>query len=142
MSLEQNKSIVRRWIEEGWSQGHEQDLVEEVFAASCLLHESSTDLHGIEALKQVVTATRLAFPDVKILIEDLIAEGNKVVARIMVHGTHQGEFLGVAATGKRVTLMDIAIFHLADGKIVETWELLDGLHTLRQLGVSSIPANG
>ena len=76
-----------------------------------------------------------AFPDGKVTVEDLLADGDKVVAHVSFHGTHQGALRGMAPTGKPITLMGIHIFRIANGKLVEHWGLMDRLAALQQLGV-------
>lgn len=93
---------------------------------------------GVQALKHVWVTLLHAFPDLRVAIEDVIAEGDKVVHRNTVTGTHQGEYRGVAPTGKTVTYNEIFIFRFTDGRIAEIWGVVDVLAQLRQLGV--IPA--
>ena len=76
-----------------------------------------------------------AFPDGQVTVEDLLADGDKVVAHVSFHGTHQGALRGMAPTGKPITLMGIHIFRIANGKLVEHWGLMDRLAALQQLGV-------
>ena len=76
-----------------------------------------------------------AFPDGQVTVEDLLADGDKVVAHVSFHGTHQGALRGIAPTGKPITLMGIHIFRIANGKVVEHWGLMDRLAALQQLGV-------
>ena len=76
-----------------------------------------------------------AFPDGQVTVEDLLADGDKVVAHVSFHGTHQGALRGMAPTGKSITLMGIHIFRIANGKLVEHWGLMDRLAALQQLGV-------
>ena len=76
-----------------------------------------------------------AFPDGKVTVEDLMADGDKVVANVSFHGTHQGALRGIAPTGKPITLIGIHIFRIANGKFVEHWGLMDRLAALQQLGV-------
>jgi steroid delta-isomerase-like uncharacterized protein len=90
---------------------------------------------GVQALKQVWVTLLGAFPDLHVAIEDVIAEGDKVVHRNTVTGTHQGEYRGVAPTGKPVTYNEIFIFRFADGRITEIWGVVDVLAQLKQLGV-------
>src|SRR6185369_4742109 len=85
------------------------------------------DVTGAEALKQIWAMLFSVYPDIHVTVEDLIAEGDKVVARNTVTGTHRGEFMGVAATGKSVTYNEIFIFRFADGRVVETWGVVDVL---------------
>lgn len=89
---------------------------------------------GAELLKQVFARLHRAFPDLHITVEDLIAEGDKVVGRNTVTGTHQGEYMGLPPTGKSVTYNEIFICRLADGRIAETWGVVDVLSQMRQLG--------
>ncbi len=96
--------------------------------------------HGPEGIKQALRGLHSAFPDLDATLDDLIAEGDKVVARYTIRGTHAGLFLGIAGTGKRVTLAAIGIYRLADGKFVESWVQMDTLGLLQQLGV--VPAPG
>lgn len=97
-----------------------------------------TGTTGVEALKEVFTKLLGAFPDLHITIEDVIAEGDKVVSRNTVSGTHQGEYMGIPPTGKVVTWKEIMIVRFEDGRITETWGVADVLSQMRQLGV--IPA--
>lgn len=92
------------------------------------------DARGAEALKQVWTTLLRAYPDLHVAIEDLIAEGDKVVSRQVVTGTHQGEYMGRPATGRSVTYNEIFIFRFVDGRIAETWGVVDVLAQMRQLG--------
>ncbi len=92
---------------------------------------------GVEALKEVFTTLLRAFPDLRISVEDVIAERDKVVYRNTVTGTHQGEYMGVPPTGRSVTYDEIFIFRFADGRIVETWGVVDVLSQRRQLGIAS-----
>jgi len=93
---------------------------------------------GADALKQVWAMLLRTYPDIHLTVEDVIAEGDKVVGRTTVTGTHQGEFMGVAPTGKSVTYNEIFIFRFANGRVGETWGVVDGLSQMKQLGV--IPA--
>jgi steroid delta-isomerase-like uncharacterized protein len=90
---------------------------------------------GVEALKQVWAMLLQGLPDLQITVEDVLAEGDKVVCRNTVTGTHHGEYMGVPPTGKSITYNEIFIFRLVDGRIAETWGVVDVLSQLRQLGV-------
>lgn len=96
------------------------------------------DATGAELLKQVWAMLLRIYPDIHLTVDDVIAEGDKVVARNTVTGTHQGEFMGVAPTGKPVTYNEIFIFRFADGRVVETWGVVDVYAQMKQIGV--IPA--
>ena len=93
---------------------------------------------GAELLKEVFARLHRAFPDLHVTIEDLIAEGDKVVSRNTVTGTHQGEYLGIPSTGKSVTYNEIFIVRFVNGRFAETWGVVDVLSQMKQLGV--IPA--
>jgi steroid delta-isomerase-like uncharacterized protein len=93
------------------------------------------DTTGAQALKQVWAVLLRAFPDLHIAVEDVIAEGDKVVCRNTVTGTHQGEYMGRPPTGKSITYNEIFIFRFAGGRIAETWGVADVLSQMRQLGV-------
>ncbi len=94
------------------------------------------DATGAEALKEVFRRLHRAFPDLHIAMEDLIAEGDKVVARNTVTGTHQGEYMGLPPTGKSITYREIFIFRVVNGRIAETWGVVDVLSQLKQLGAA------
>jgi steroid delta-isomerase-like uncharacterized protein len=93
------------------------------------------DATGAEALKQVWAALLQAFPDLHLTVEDTIAEGDKVVVRNTVTGTHRGEYLGLTPTGKSVTYNEIFIFRFVNGRIAETWGVVDVFSQMKQLGV-------
>jgi steroid delta-isomerase-like uncharacterized protein len=116
-----------------------EKIIDEVVEPDVLFHAPvPTGATGAQALKQVWTVLLRAFPDLHVAIEDLIAEGDKVVARNTVTGTHQGEYHGVPPTGKSVTYHEIFILRFAGGQIAEIWGVVDVYSQLRQLGL--IPA--
>jgi predicted ester cyclase len=96
------------------------------------------DATGAEVLKQVWAVLLRAFPDLHLTVEDLIGEEHKVVARIVVTGTHLGEYMGMEPTGKSIAYDEIFIFRFANGRVVETWGVVDVFSQMKQLGV--IPA--
>jgi steroid delta-isomerase-like uncharacterized protein len=93
---------------------------------------------GAQALKEVFMRLHRIFADLEVRVEDLVAEGDKVVSRNSVTGTHQGEYMGLAPTGKAVTYDEIFVFRLVNGRIAETWGVVDVLSQMKQLGL--IPA--
>lgn len=140
MSTEQNKSIVRRWIDEGWNKGN-LAVVDQIYAPAYVQHESSPiPVNSSEALKHYVAGYRTAFPDLQFMTEDLIAEGDKVVWRFTSTGTHNGPFAGIPPTGKRGIVPGVVIFRLENSRIVEGWVNVDSLSLLQQLGVIPVPA--
>jgi len=93
------------------------------------------DATGAQALKQVWAVLLRAYPDLHLTVEDLIAEGDKVVARIVCTGTHLGEYMGLEPTGKSIAYDEIFIFRFANGRVVETWGVVDVFSQMKQLGV-------
>lgn len=133
MSLEENKDIVRRY-QEAYNTNNFEALAEVVAADVVTPNIISGMPPGLEGAKAVHQKTLLGMPDYYTTIEDLIAEGDKVVARVRMTGTHTGNFYGIAPTGRRVNLTSIYIVRIAEGKIVEHWGEEDGVTVLKQLG--------
>ena len=138
MSTEENKALVRRFEEE-LNKGN-LALIDELFAADCVIHlGGGAELRGPEEFRQLITTFAPAFPDFVSTIEDLIAEGDKVVCRFTRTGTHKGEWLGIAATGKHITWTAIEISRIVGGKVVEAWGEIDMLSVMQQLGAIPTP---
>ena len=133
MSTATHKAIVRRYIEQVLNQ-HRHDLVEEFLTENIELHGSGL-APGLDVVKQWLTMFAAAFPDGHQVIEDVVAEGDRVVARTTFNGTHQGEMQGIPATGKSVSIPSITIFRMDNGKIAEGWLVSDNLGMMQQLGV-------
>ena len=136
MSTEENKANVRRAFDalnqQNWAAFYE------LVAPDIVLHNASTTSQGLEAYQQFISMYYAAFPDLHFLLEDMIAEGDRVVFRYTAQGTHQGTLLGIAPTGKQVTVTGIGITRRANDQNVEEWLNVDALGLLQQLGV--IPA--
>ena len=133
-ALEANKAMVSRFIEEGLTQAN-PDAFDELVAPDFIHYVAGkVEIEGIEAYKEFITMLHTAF-DLKFLPEDMFAEGDKVVVRTTYSGTHQGEFHGIAPTGKDVVFTGICIFRIADDKIAEIWTEYDVLGLMQQLGV-------
>ena len=132
MSLEENKHVIRHFFE---GVNARDMTVFEVFASDAIHHNPFPGTPpGREGNKQGMLILFAAFPDWQTTIEDLIAEGDKVVVRMTQRGTHQGPYFGLAATDKQVAVAGIAIFRLRDGQIVEEWLVTDELGAMQQLG--------
>ena len=139
MSTEQNKALVRRWIEEVFVKSN-WGLIDELVAPDFVQHDPAPgQAPGAEGLKQVAPGWRRAFPDNWIEIVDMIAECDKVAFRIHTGGTHQGEFKGIAPTGKRYDITETHIVRVSGGRIAEQWGLEDLLTLMQQLGVVPSP---
>jgi len=133
MSTEDNKNIVRRY-QEAYNAADYEALAEVVAADIRTPNIASSVPPGLEGAIAVHERTLLGMPDYMTTIEDLIAEEDRVVARVTMTGTHTGDFWGVPPTGRRVNLTAIYIVRIADGKIVEHWGEEDGMKVFRQLG--------
>jgi len=138
---ETNKAAIRRFHEATNSDDLQfmLDTIDELFAPDALIRTPlPIEATGAEAIKEVFTRLLQAYPDLHVEIEDLIAEGDKVVSRNTVTGTQQGHYMGHPPTGKSVTYNEIFVMRFADGRIVETWGVVDVLAQMRQIGL--IPA--
>lgn len=140
MSLEENKALVRRLMDEDISQGDEA-------VAAAIIHPDFFDntnppgmQRGLEGHNAIVRIFRTVFPDLEWRIDDLIAEGDRVVARTTMRGTHQGAFFGVPPTGKAVEMSGVHILRIADGRLAEHWGNNDDLGLLRQIGALPDPS--
>lgn len=141
MSAEDNKAVSRRLFQEFWDQKN-LAVADELLAANHADHTPGSPPlpPGPEGVKQFASFYFTAFPDIRITIEELVAEGDRVVTRWTARGTNSGSLFGMPATNKSATITGITIDRLAGGKIVETWTNFDNLGMLQQLGV--IPSMG
>lgn len=136
---EANKHVVRRLFDELWNQGN-LSVADEVFTPNYTQHDSATpDLgRGPESERKRANLYRSAFPDLRLTIENIISEGDTVMARWSCQATHKGELSGIPATGIRIAITGISIARFSSGKIAEGWVQWDALGMMHQLGV--IPA--
>jgi steroid delta-isomerase-like uncharacterized protein len=133
MSTETNKAIVRRYFDQVLNE-KQHDLAEEFLTDNIELHGSGL-APGLDVVKQWLTMFAAAFPDGHQVIEDVVAEEDRVVARTTFNGTHQAEMQGIPATGNSVSIPSITIFRMENGKIAEGWLVNDNLGMMQQLGV-------
>jgi steroid delta-isomerase-like uncharacterized protein len=134
---ERNKAAFRRFHDAANSGDAEllAKTIDEIFMPDVILRTPlPVQATGARAIKEVFARLHRAFPDLHVTVEDLIEEGDKVVGRNSVRGTHQGEYMGLPPTGKPVSYNEIIIFQFADGRVAETWGVVDVLAQLRQLG--------
>jgi predicted ester cyclase len=135
---EKNKALLRRWFEEVWNKGR-SEAIDEMMAPDAIAHGLSDDpenpLKGPSGFKPFHETFRGAFADIEVVIEDMIAEGDKVAARCSVRAKHAGDHLGIAATGAPVDFTGIAIVRVRDGKFVEAWNNFDFMRMNKQIGV-------
>ena len=140
VSEEENKAVIRRWIEAH----NERDLEAEadVLAPGLVVHVPAAPgpLEGLEAWRRFSGSFAEAFPDLRLSVQDIAAEGDTVAARVDFRGTHRGEFQGIPPTGKEVAFSSMEFNRVRDGKVEEHWVELDLLGLMRQLG--AIPEPG
>lgn len=135
--LDENKKLIRRWFEEVWNKKR-AEAIDEMFAADGVAHGLSTDdtiaLKGPVDFKPFHKTFCGAFPDIQVVVEDVIAEGDKVAARCSVRGVHSGEHLGIAASDAAVDFTGMVMLRVKDGKVVEAWNNFDFLRMNKQIG--------
>ena len=140
MSTEENKAIVRHYLDEVWNKGN-VSIIDEVMAPTYARYMNASRAYlDRERQKQRISGIRKAFSELALTLEDITAEGEKVTIRVTLHGTHTGNFMGVPATGKQIAIEAIDILRLVDSKVVEHWGVMDTFGLMQQLGV--IPAPG
>jgi len=143
MSAESNKALFTRVVEEVFNQG-KLDTLDEIFAADFVEHEELPG--GIpsnrEGVKMLTAGLRAGFPDFKFTIDDMVAEGDKVVVRSTWTGTQNGEFMGMPPSGRSISFGVIDIVRFADGKFAEHWGQMDGMRMMQQLGAIPAPGEG
>jgi len=140
MSAEQNKSIVRRWVEEGWNKRNTA-LIDQLFTPNFYQHETGPEsVNSSETLKPFVAGYLSAFPDLQFTIEDLVAEGDKVVWRFKATGNNSGPFMGGPVTGKSIAVTGTITFRLENSRMAEAWLNLDVLGLLQQVGIIPVAA--
>lgn len=137
MSAQENKENARRLMEEAFGQG-KLEIVDEVLVSDFVCYDPNSEageVRGADTIKQEIEWFRNAIPDLTYTVEDQVAEDDKVVTRYKASGTHQGEFFGVAPTGKRIEMSGIQIDRFDEtGKMVEEWPEYDLLGAMRQMG--------
>lgn len=140
MAAEENKALARRYMEEVYAKGN-LDVVDELLAEDIQDHEEFVDQKpaGRAGIKELVRAFRKAFPDISVTIDDLAAEGDRVFIRCSWEGTHQGELMGIEASGKRVFFTSMDEIRFGDARIKEHWGVTDSMGLMMQLG--AIPAS-
>ena len=140
----ENKAVVRRYYEEAFNEGR-TDLLEELIAEDVVNHDplsdetlTSAQAHGFEGFRRHVEVAREGFSGATVTIDEMIAEGDMVAVRFEFAGTHDGRFGGLEPTGGTVSMSNIGMFRLEDGKIAERWLRSDDVSFLEQLGVLSL----
>ena len=143
MSTEENKAVVRRWFDEVLSRG-DLDALDSI-CAEC--HPQFAVVRGVmepaplgmSGLKNLITGLRSAFPDLQATVEEQIAEADKVVTRVTIRGTQEGEFLGMPATGRSFTIPGVSIWEVRGNLLIQEWVSWDALGMMQQLGAIPVP---
>jgi steroid delta-isomerase-like uncharacterized protein len=140
VSVEQNKALIRRFVDEIFNQGR-IEAIDELVAPDAVDHAALPGMPpGREGIKRRAAMIRSAFPDFQIIVEDQVAEGDRVAGRYTMRGTHQGDLMGIPPTGKPVSIIAMDVIRVRDGRLVEHWGQIDMLGMMQQLGV--VPAPG
>ncbi len=134
---ESNKALVQKLLAE--LDAGNRDIVREVYSPDLVMHFAGSPPMGMDDLVAMVDTVYTAFPDFMHRIEDMFADGDKVIVRLTDVGTHQGEYEGVPPTGKEISFGAIAIMEIRDGMVVELWEEIDMLGFMQQLGLELKP---
>jgi steroid delta-isomerase-like uncharacterized protein len=135
MSAEQNKALLRRAWDEVYGQKR-LDSIEELARDDVIAHEPDGDVRGVEELRRYLGTYLAAFPDTSVIVDDVIAEGDKVVSRYTVSGTHTGTTQEYGPpTGRQMVIEGITVYHFKGGKLAEMWDRYDNLAVMRQLGL-------
>jgi len=136
---EANETVLRRFIDEVINNG-DFSVLDELVQPHYVYRSPDQELGSPEALKGLLSAYRIAFPDLNVRIDDLVNGDDKVVISVTLTGTHEGDLMGISPTGKPVKIHGMILSRFEGGKIVEEWEILDMLAMFEQLGVVSLPA--
>jgi predicted ester cyclase len=140
MSAEENKAIVRSFLEGIFTQGN-PDVVDELAAPDFVVQDPSSEAGVVDAegVKESIAWSHSAFPDLRVTIEDQVTEGDKVATRWTVRGTHHGEMMGAVPTGNQVRFTGTLTDYISGSKIVESWSNWDTLGMLQQIGAVPVP---
>jgi steroid delta-isomerase-like uncharacterized protein len=138
--MDDPKQLINRFVEELWNE-RRLEVADAIFANNCVTHQLLSGVpadavpRGPEAIKEHVTSWITSFPDLHFSIEQMLSEGDRVVMQLLVEGTHQGPWLGIPASGKKMQIRMFTVHRVVQGKIVEDWVLVEALGVFQQLGV-------
>src|ERR1700751_5184003 len=138
--MDEAKHVIKRFVEELWN-ARQLNLADEIFSEDCVTHQLRSGFsaepapRGPQAVKEHVSGWLMSFPDLRFNIEQMIAEQDRVVSQLVMEGTHQGAWMGISPTGKRLQIRMITIHRIANSKIAEDWVLVESLGFFQQLGV-------
>ena len=132
----ENTVTMNNWMEHAINGGNFR-VVDELAHPDYVYRNPTDELRGAEAIKGLFAAYRAAFPDFHVRVDDRVATGDRMVQAFTITGTHEGEFMGISPTRRKIRVHGIVMSRFEDGKIVEEWEVIDQLAFLQQLGVAS-----
>lgn len=138
--MEQAKQIIKRFVDELWN-ARRLDVADQIFSEDCVTHQLRSGVlaepvhRGPQAMKEHVSGWLMSFPDLRFNIEQMIVDGDRVVSQLVMEGTHQGAWMGILPTGKRLQIRMITIHRIANSKIAEDWVLVESLGFFQQLGM-------
>ena len=135
---EKNEKVIRRFIDEVINRG-DFSVLNDLIQPNYVYRSPDQQFKGAEALEGLVSAYRIAFPDINVKIDDLVNGGEKVVVSVTLTGTHEGDLMGIPPTGKKVDIRGMILSRFEDGKIVDEYEVIDMLAMFQQIGVVSLP---
>jgi steroid delta-isomerase-like uncharacterized protein len=134
------KQVMNRFVKELWNE-RRLEVADAIFAKDCLTHQlrsggqADAVPRGPQAIKEHVAGWIASFPDLHFSIEQMLSEGDRVVMQLLVEGTHQGAWLGISPSGKKIQIQMFTVHRVVQGKIVEDWVLVESLGVFQQLGV-------
>jgi steroid delta-isomerase-like uncharacterized protein len=140
------KHIIKRFVEELWN-ARKLEVADEIFAEDCVTHQLRSGVlteparRGPQAIKEHISGWLMSFPDLRFNIEQMVAEGDRVASQLAMEGTHQGAWMGIPASDKKVQIRMFTVHRIAKDKIVEDWVLVESLGLFQQLGVVPDTAN-
>jgi len=138
--MDDPKQLITRFVEELWNE-RRLDVADAIFATDCVTHQlrsgepADAVSRGPRAIKQHVTSWVASFPDLRFSIEQMLSEGDRVAMQLLMEGTHQGVWMGIPASGKKIQIRMFTIHRVVQGKIAEDWVLVESLGLFQQLGV-------
>jgi len=139
-AMDEPKQLINRFVEELWNE-RRLDVADAIFAKDCVTHQLRSGVpadavpRGPQAIKEHVAGWIASFPDLRFSIEQMLSEGDRVVTQLLMEGTHQGAWLGIPASGKKMQIRMFTVHRVVQGKIVEDWVLVESLGVFQQLGV-------
>ena len=138
--MDDPKQVINRFVEELWNQ-RQLDVADAIFAKDCVTHQLrsgaaiDTVPRGPGAMKEHVAGWVASFPDFRFIVEQMLSEGDRVVTQLLMEGTHQGAWMGIPASGKKMQIRMFTVHRVVQGKIVEDWVLVEALGLFQQLGL-------